>query len=99
MYSLKEFLHCRPYFTKNKYCKVIVKLLSYCTLLYVLGRKIAVDASMCLYQFLTAVRSEGSQLMSADGETTRQVLGLYLYCTNNLNTYKIKIIHREKYTK
>lgn len=35
------------------------------------GRKIAIDASMCLYQFLIAVRSEGAQLTSADGETTR----------------------------
>ncbi len=35
------------------------------------GRKVAIDASMCLYQFLIAVRSEGSQLVSSDGETTR----------------------------
>lgn len=35
------------------------------------GRKIAIDASMCLYQFLIAVRAEGAQLTSADGETTR----------------------------
>lgn len=37
----------------------------------VLGRKVAIDASMSLYQFLIAVRSEGQQLTSADGETTR----------------------------
>lgn len=36
-----------------------------------LGRKIAIDASMCLYQFLIAVRSDGAQLTSTDGETTR----------------------------
>lgn len=39
----------------------------------VLGRKIAIDASMSLYQFLIAVRSEGNQLTSVDGETTRFV--------------------------
>lgn len=35
------------------------------------GRKIAIDASMSLYQFLIAVRSEGHQLASVDGEPTR----------------------------
>lgn len=35
------------------------------------GRKVAVDASMSLYQFLIAVRSDGAQLTGADGETTR----------------------------
>lgn len=27
--------------------------------LFIVGRKIAIDASMCLYQFLIAVRAEG----------------------------------------
>ncbi|EJW73687.1 hypothetical protein WUBG_15410 [Wuchereria bancrofti] len=35
------------------------------------GRKVAVDASMCLYQFLIAVRQDGSQLQTESGETTR----------------------------
>ena len=35
------------------------------------GRKVAIDASMSLYQFLIAVRSEGAQLTDAEGETTR----------------------------
>ena len=35
------------------------------------GRKIAIDASMCIYQFLIAVRQDGSQLTNEDGETTR----------------------------
>jgi flap endonuclease-1 len=36
------------------------------------GRKVAIDASMALYQFLIAVRSQdGSQLTNQDGETTR----------------------------
>lgn len=38
-----------------------------------LGRKVAVDASMSLYQFLIAVRSDGAQLTGIDGETTRYV--------------------------
>ncbi|XP_071447721.1 flap endonuclease 1 [Hetaerina americana] len=41
------------------------------------GRKIAIDASMSLYQFLIAVRSEGSQLVSADGETTSHLMGTF----------------------
>ena len=35
------------------------------------GRKIAIDASMSSYQFLIAVRSDGSQLTNEAGETTR----------------------------
>ena len=35
------------------------------------GRKIAIDASMSIYQFLIAVRSEGNVLMNENGETTR----------------------------
>lgn len=35
------------------------------------GRKIAIDASMCIYQFLIAVRQDGNVLQSEDGETTR----------------------------
>ena len=35
------------------------------------GRKVAIDASMSIYQFLIAVRTEGAQLTGADGETTR----------------------------
>ncbi|PSN35788.1 Flap endonuclease 1 [Blattella germanica] len=38
------------------------------------GRKVAIDASMSLYQFLIAVRSEGAQLTSVDGETTRRLV-------------------------
>jgi 5'-3' exonuclease len=38
------------------------------------GRKVAVDASMCIYQFLIAVRQEGGNVLTnADGETTRSV--------------------------
>ncbi|XP_073987870.1 flap structure-specific endonuclease 1 [Rhodnius prolixus] len=41
------------------------------------GRKVAIDASMSLYQFLIAVRSEGQQLTSADGETTSHLMGTF----------------------
>lgn len=35
------------------------------------GRKVAIDASMSIYQFLIAVRSEGNVLTNAAGDTTR----------------------------
>jgi flap endonuclease-1 len=42
------------------------------------GRKVAIDASMSLYQFLIAVRqSDGQQLMSESGETTSHVMGFF----------------------
>ncbi|KAI9552825.1 hypothetical protein GHT06_020707 [Daphnia sinensis] len=41
------------------------------------GRKVAIDASMSIYQFLIAVRSEGAMLTSADGETTSHLMGLF----------------------
>lgn len=41
------------------------------------GRKIAIDASMSLYQFLIAVRQDGAVLTSADGETTSHLNGLF----------------------
>jgi flap endonuclease-1 len=46
------------------------------------GRKIAIDASMAIYQFLIAVRSGGpgnaaAMLTNADGETTSHVQGLF----------------------
>lgn len=42
------------------------------------GRKVAIDASMCLYQYLIAVRQQdGQQLTSEDGETTSHLLGMF----------------------
>ncbi|KFB47549.1 AGAP011448-PA-like protein [Anopheles sinensis] len=41
------------------------------------GRKVAIDASMSLYQFLIAVRAEGAQLTSVDGETTSHLMGTF----------------------
>ncbi|XP_065167161.1 flap endonuclease 1 [Atheta coriaria] len=56
------------------------------------GRKIAVDASMCLYQFLIAVRSEGAQLTSVDGETTSHLMGTF-YRTIRLIDNGIKPVY------
>ncbi|KAJ4408552.1 Elongation of fatty acids protein 2 [Didymella pomorum] len=41
------------------------------------GRKVAIDASMSIYSFLIAVRSDGQQLMSDTGETTSHLMGLF----------------------
>lgn len=56
------------------------------------GRKIAIDASMCLYQFLVAVRSEGAQLTSSDGETTSHLMGIF-YRTIRLVEQGIKPLY------
>ncbi|KAI4481701.1 PREDICTED: flap endonuclease 1 [Polistes canadensis] len=56
------------------------------------GRKIAIDASMCLYQFLIAVRSEGAQLTAADGETTSHLMGTF-YRTIRLVDQGIKPVY------
>jgi flap endonuclease-1 len=41
------------------------------------GRKVAIDASMSIYSFLIAVRSDGQQLMSETGETTSHLMGIF----------------------
>lgn len=41
------------------------------------GRKIAIDASMCIYQFLIAIRSDGTQMTNDEGETTSHLIGLF----------------------
>lgn len=41
------------------------------------GRKVAIDASMCIYQFLIAVRQEGNVLTNEAGETTSHLMGLF----------------------
>ena len=40
-------------------------------------RKIAIDASMSIYQFLIAVRSDGSRLTNELGETTSHLMGMF----------------------
>lgn len=42
------------------------------------GRKVAIDASMCLYQFLIAVRQQdGNMLTNEEGETTSHLMGFF----------------------
>ncbi|TKR95343.1 hypothetical protein L596_009524 [Steinernema carpocapsae] len=41
------------------------------------GRKVAIDASMSIYQFLIAVRHDGSALTNADGEATGHLMGMF----------------------
>jgi len=42
------------------------------------GRKVAIDASMSLYQFLIAVRQDGgAQLTNESGETTSHLMGMF----------------------
>lgn len=41
------------------------------------GRKVAIDASMSIYQFLIAVRSEGNMLTNEAGETTSHLMGMF----------------------
>ncbi|KAK9884016.1 hypothetical protein WA026_004951 [Henosepilachna vigintioctopunctata] len=47
---------------------------------------------MCLYQFLIAVRSEGAQLTSVDGETTSHLMGMF-YRTIRLLESGIKPVY------
>ncbi|XP_029442507.1 flap endonuclease 1-B [Rhinatrema bivittatum] len=41
------------------------------------GRKVAIDASMSIYQFLIAVRQDGNVLQNEDGETTSHLMGMF----------------------
>ena len=42
------------------------------------GRKVAIDASMSIYQFLIAVRQKDGELLTNDaGETTSHLMGLF----------------------
>ncbi|XP_050296822.1 flap endonuclease 1 isoform X1 [Anthonomus grandis grandis] len=56
------------------------------------GRKVAIDASMSLYQFLIAVRAEGAQLTTEDGETTSHLVGTF-YRTIRLLEHGIKPVY------
>ncbi|NXQ60617.1 FEN1 endonuclease, partial [Anthoscopus minutus] len=41
------------------------------------GRKVAIDASMSIYQFLIAVRQGADMLQNEDGETTSHLMGMF----------------------
>lgn len=57
------------------------------------GRKVAIDASMSIYQFLVAVRSQdGGQLTNEGGETTSHLMGIF-YRTVRLIENGIKPVY------
>lgn len=56
------------------------------------GRKVAIDASMSIYQFLIAVRSEGANLTNEEGETTSHLSGLF-YRTIRIMSHGIKPVY------
>ncbi|XP_053963114.1 flap endonuclease 1 [Anastrepha ludens] len=56
------------------------------------GRKVAIDASMCLYQFLIAVRADGAQLTTVDGEPTSHLMGMF-YRTIRMLEHGIKPVY------
>eukprot|EP00912_Choanoflagellata_sp_UC4_P002019 UC4_evm9s1290 len=56
------------------------------------GRKVAIDASMSIYQFLVAVRSGGENLTNADGETTSHLMGIF-YRTIRMVTNGVKPLY------
>lgn len=44
---------------------------------YYTNQTVAIDASLSIYQFLIAVRSEGTSLVTSEGETTSHLVGLF----------------------
>lgn len=61
------------------------------------GRRIAIDASMSLYQFLIAVRQQdtGMQLTTADGETTSHLMGFFYRTIRMIdNGIKVRATHQ-----
>ena len=52
----------------------------------------AIDASMSLYQFLIAVRSEGAALTNEEGETTSHLMGMF-YRTIRMISNGIKPVY------
>ncbi|UJR28783.1 hypothetical protein I4U23_010009 [Adineta vaga] len=56
------------------------------------GRKIAIDASMSIYQFLIAVRQNGETLTNESGETTSHLMGMF-YRTIRMIEHGIKPVY------
>jgi flap endonuclease-1 len=56
------------------------------------GRKVAIDASMSIYQFLIAVRTEQGALTNASGSQTSHLIGLF-YRTLRLLEHGLKPIY------
>ena len=56
------------------------------------GRKIAIDASMAIYQFLIAVRQGADQLTDSSGHTTSHIAGMF-YRTIKLMEAGVKPVY------
>eukprot|EP00051_Salpingoeca_urceolata_P034543 m.25646 g.25646 ORF g.25646 m.25646 type:complete len:465 (+) comp7948_c0_seq2:229-1623(+) len=56
------------------------------------SRKVAVDASMSIYQFMIAVRTDGGQLANEEGETTSHLSGIF-YRTTRMIGHGIKPVY------
>ncbi|KAG1089367.1 hypothetical protein G6F42_019992 [Rhizopus arrhizus] len=57
------------------------------------GRKVAIDASMSIYQFMIAVRQQDGQLLqNEDGETTSHLMGMF-YRTVRMVDHGIKPVY------
>ncbi|XP_077869477.1 flap endonuclease 1-like isoform X2 [Saccoglossus kowalevskii] len=56
------------------------------------GRKVAIDASMSIYQFLIAVRQDGNVLTNEDGDTTSHLMGMF-YRTIRMVDHGIKPLY------
>lgn len=41
------------------------------------GRRIAIDASMAIYQFLIAIRNNSAMMTNSSGDTTSHLVGLF----------------------
>lgn len=55
------------------------------------GRRIAIDASMCLYQFLIAIRSSEYAMTNDQGETTSHLVGMFYRTIKFLEVSMIRI--------
>jgi len=53
------------------------------------GKKVAIDTSIILYQYVTAIRSSGSDLKNANNESTSHIMGILV---KTLNCLKAGII-------
>lgn len=69
--TLLFFVAIQAFSSCSGVCLGCIMSLQCHVLLTTLGRKIAIDASMCMYQFLVAVRQDGNVLQNENGETTR----------------------------
>ena len=60
--------------------------------MHVAGRKVAIDASMSIYQFLIAVRHDGGTSLTNDaGDTTRLFKSASFYFYARLSTHVFKV--------